>query len=89
MTEVTDVFSDLMSFIREEAGIEIAPEQQKRILARFNRHFGGEKIYVAKLPKLERQERIQAAQSEKKQVREVAESAGISERHARRLLRGK
>lgn len=83
------MINDLMQFIRDEAGIELAPEVSRRVLARASQAYGGERVYVAKLPKLDRQERIQAAKAAKREVREVAKVAGISERHARRILHGK
>lgn len=96
MTEVMDVIRDLMQFIREESGIDISTDIARRVEARACATYGGERMYLPKLPKLQsqqgisrRQRQVQMAKAELKKTRDIAEKVGISQRQARRILNGK
>ena len=93
MTE-SEIEKGVQAMIREMAkaftrvmGVEPTREQQQQVEFEVRQEFAGERIYVAAWPKQKRQRQL--AQANKKLQRDIATVAGISERHARRILRGK
>ncbi len=62
------------------------PEQIKTVEMRVRATFAGEQVYVAAYP---RERARQIAQQAQHDARKLAALAGISERQARRVLRGK
>ena len=67
-------------------GVSATPEQVRTVELRIRQTFGGEQVYVAAQPRARARQLAEAAQ---KDARQLAKLAGISERQARRVLRGK
>lgn len=96
MTEVMDVIRDLIKFIREESGIELNTDIARKVEARACSTYGGERLYLPKLPKLQSQQGVSArrravmqASTSMSSTREIAASVGISQRRVRQILNGK
>ncbi len=96
MTEVMDVIRDLINFIREESGIELHTDIARKVEARACSAYGGERLYLPKLPKLQSQQGMSArrcavlqASTQTSSTKEIAASLGISQRRVRQILNGK
>lgn len=61
-------------------------EQVQQVELRIRQTFAGEQVYIAAQPRARARQLAEAAQ---KDARKLAVMAGISERQARRVLRGK
>ena len=83
----------LMTMIREMmiefarvTGVQPTAEQVQTVELRIRHTFAGEQVYIAAYPK---DRARQLAGQAQKDARKLAVLAGISERQARRVLRGK
>jgi hypothetical protein len=77
---------DLVRACFAEIGIEVDQNTAQAVERRLRQAYGGERVYICSYPKdRARQLAHLAGQNAKK----LAADSGISERHARRILRGR
>ena len=86
MAEVAKMINDLISAFREE-GIEIPKEAATAAEVKIRQVYGGERVYVASLPKQKRA--VQLAKLAKRTQVEMALATGLTVRGVRKILRGK
>lgn len=87
MTEVRDVIDFILGELRRQ-GVVVADAVGTAAMAAVHEAYGGERVYVAKLPKLQTSVRIAQAQGEGARTNvEIVKATGISLRQVERLRR--
>jgi len=80
------MIDDLIRAFRD-AGLDVPQNIAKDAEVQIRRQYGGERVYVASLPKQRRQ--VQLAKLEKMSQIGMAKATGLNVRHVRLLLKGK
>ena len=80
------MIDDLIKAFRD-AGIQVPQDVAKDVEVRMRRQYGGERVYVASLPKQRRQ--VQLAKLEKMTQINMSVATGIPVRTIRRLRNGR
>lgn len=88
MPEVNEMIRELVQMVENELGTSLPPDSSRRLEEALCRQYGGERVYVPKLPKLVNQVRITALGTGKATM-ELAGALGVTPRRVRQLLRGK
>lgn len=87
-TEAHQMIQELVRMVEQELGAALPPDSAHRLEAALCRAYGGERVYVPKLPKLVAQVRV-AALGTGSSSAEIGRAIGISARHVRRIVRGR
>jgi len=77
---------DMIRALRE-AGIDVPDEAARSVEVRIRMQYGGERIYVASLPKQARA--VQLAKLERRTQVQMAAATGLSVRQIRRIRNGR
>ena len=85
--EIKAVIIDLMRVICEEAGVNITPDISHRVEAIVAKKYGGERIYVPKV--IKRQRQLLLFDAARLPPGRRAAAVGVSARHLRRIKNGK
>jgi Mor family transcriptional regulator len=90
MKEVVVVIEYILSELRRQPGVVIPDAAGTAAMVAAHQLYGGERLYIPKLPKLQNAARVQqqARHEGRKQV-EIALASGLSVRQVRRLQRGR
>lgn len=86
--EVSEMIFELMRLVEKEIGTKLDHDAAYRIEEAICRQYGGERVYVQKLPKLVAQVRI-AALGTGVATTAMAQATGLSPRRIRQIVRGK
>lgn len=79
---------ELVQLVERELGTPLPTDSAHRLEAALCRQYGGERLYVPRLPKLVHQVRL-ASLGTGMATTALAESSGLSVRQVRRVLRGR
>jgi Mor family transcriptional regulator len=82
-----DIINDIISLTESKLGTAMAREQRRQVIEAVAHHYGGERHYLPKLPKLVAQVRVEAIGTGVPQA-EIAGAIGLSVRQIRRITRG-
>ena len=85
-TEMKKMIHDMIRALRE-AGIDVPDEAARSVEVRIRMQYGGERIYVASLPKQARA--VQLAKLERRTQVQMAAATGLSVRQIRRIRNGR
>lgn len=89
MTKKVDaMIRELLNLVEGELGTSLAPDAAQRIKAGLCQAYGGERMYVEKLPKLVHQVRLSSIGTGQATAT-LAGQMGLSVRHVRRVVRGR
>lgn len=80
------MIDDLIKLFRAE-GIDVPAEVGREVEVKIRQQYGGERVYVASLPKQRRQ--VQLAKLEKMTLRKMSVATGIPVRTIKRLKNGR
>lgn len=86
--KVDDMIRELVSMFEKELGTQLPTDSAQRVKAALSEAYGGERMYVAKLPKLVHQVRV-ASLGTGMASATMAGEMGISVRQVRRVMRGR
>jgi Mor family transcriptional regulator len=84
--EISEMIYELVRLVEQELGTKLHPESAFRLESALCKQFGGESVYVPKLPKLVKQVRL-AAIGTGIATAELAREMGISRQHVWRIMR--
>ncbi len=87
--EVSQMIKDLMKILEAELGHSLPQDLQHRAEAQLCQQYGGERVYVPKLPKLVHQVRLTQISTSTAATAHDAARLGLSVRHVRRIQRGR
>ena len=85
-TEMKKMIHDMIRALRE-AGIDVPDEAARSVEVKIRMQYGGERIYVASLPKQARA--VQLAKLERRTQVQMAAATGLSVRQIRRIRNGR
>ena len=80
---------DLVKMVEDELGKPLPDGSAHRLEAALCRDYGGERMYVPKLPKLVHQVRVAELGTSTSATMELAGRMGLSVRQVRRVMRGR
>ena len=80
------MIDDLIKAFRD-AGLDVPQNVAKDVEVKIRQQYGGERVYVASLPKQRRQ--VQLAKLEKMTQINMAKATGLTVRGVRKILRGR
>lgn len=86
--KVEQMLRDLIQLAEQEFGTSAAPDAVHRMMAQLSQRYGGERVYVEKLPKLISNVRI-AAMGTGLPGTALANELHLSVRQVRRIVRGR
>jgi hypothetical protein len=87
--EVSQMIKDLMKILEAELGHSLPQDLQHRAEAQLCQQYGGERVYVPKLPKLVKRVQFASLSTGTSACPEVAAKMGITVRGLRKSLRGR
>lgn len=87
--EVSDMIRELVRMVEQELGQALPAESASRLEAALCRQYGGERVYVPKLPKLVNQVRLSQLGTGTSATAAMASGMNMSVRQVRRLMRGR
>lgn len=87
--EVSQMIRDLMKILERELGQPLPSDMPQRLEAQLCQQYGGERVYVPKLPKLQHQVRLTHLSTSTAATHEDAARLGLSVRQVRRIRRGR
>lgn len=79
---------DLLQLVEKELGTSLPPGSARRLESALCQQYGGERVYVPKLPKLVNQVRL-AALGTGLATGELARQMGVTTRRVRQIIRGR
>lgn len=86
--EVNDMIRDLVQMVEKELGTPLPPGSAHRLESALCQQYGGERVYVPKLPKLVNQVRM-ASLGTGMATGELALRMGVTTRRVRQIIRGR
>ena len=82
-----DMIREIVNVFFRVTGVAPTAEHVQTVETEIRQQFAGDRIYIAGQPK--RQRARQLAKLAQRTTRELSLASGLSERHVRRLMRGK
>lgn len=80
---------ELVQMVEKELGTTLPHDSSQRLQEALCRQYGGERVYIPKLPKLVHQVRVAQLGTGTSATQAMANGVGLSIRQVRRLLRGR